>query len=643
MPFLIDRKASLLLLCLCVARTSFAGEASLGEILVTPSTPIRPGGGRDSSLSATVIERKDFEQKKSSLAEVLSETAGVQIRRYGGLDDFATVSLRGSTSEQVAVYLDGVLLNSAEGGGVNLAAIPTDQIERIEVYRGAAPSFLGTSPMGGVVLIQTKKASQDRTTRFSGSYGSFNTLETSLHQSEQFHQSHYAVDYHFSRSDGDFDFQSDNGTPLNPNDDQTLVRTNNEFQRHQMIFKTGTESKKESRFEFQEIFFREDRGVPGLGSLISENADLSTTRSATKIDWSRKNLNLSPFFTFQKQQFTDLEGEIGLGSQDNDNDTFSYGADSAAFFLLGTTQRFTFSANYRGEQFLPDDFISPPDNSKSIRNQIAVGLEDEIVLFEDKIILNPSLRSEHVVSDFSTAESSVHPVSGKLGARWIPDQRFSLRSSFARAYRVASFSELFGDRGSLIGNPTLSPEQGWNWDAGFLAKTDFFSLESTYYLNHLKDLIQVLQTSQFTAQAQNLRSARVQGVETTLAIPLTSFLEISNNYTFQWPKDTSGLPGSDGKFLPGRPRHEANSKLSLFNRFGKIYSSLEYIDDNFLDTQNLVRVDNRVLWGVGISWTPTKRITTGFDAKNLLNDRISDVVGFSLPGRSFYGRVDVSI
>ncbi|MBI2982514.1 MAG: TonB-dependent receptor [Deltaproteobacteria bacterium] len=615
----------------------------MGEIIVTPSAPVlRPSGREDLSLSSTTIDRKEFEQKKTSVGEVLSESAGVQIRRYGGLDDFATVSIRGATSEQVAVYLDGLLLNSAEGGGVNLATIPTDQIEKIEVYRGAVPSTLGSSPMGGAVFIRTKK-SEGRQTRISGSYGSFNTIDSAVSQSERFQSSSYAADYHFSRSDGDFSFTGDNGTPLNPNDDRTLVRNNNEFQRHQLILKAGSALRRDSELAFQEILFREDRGIPGPAGFSSVEADFSTTRSMTKIDWTEKNWGLSPFFTFQKQQFTDLRGEIGLGFRDNDNDTFSYGTDSRAMFLLGSHQRLTFSGNYRGEQFLPEDFISTTASAKSVRNQGAIGLEDEVVLLDERLIVNPSIRSEHIVSHFSSTESILHPVSGKVGVRWVAAPRLHFRSSFARAYRTASFSELFGDRGRVIGNPSLSPEKGWNWDAGYRLKTDFFSIESSYYLNHSQDLIQVLQTSQLTARAENLRSARIQGIETTLVLPLASFADLSNNYTFQLAKDTSGLPGTAGKSLPGRPQHEAVSKMSLFNRWGKVYSSLEFIDGNFLDTQNLLRVNNRLLLGSGISWTPVKKATLSLDAKNLLNDRISDVVGFPLPGRSFYGKVDLAI
>ena len=64
----------------------------------------------------TVIEREQFEGKMEDIAEVMEKEAGIQVRQSGGLGSFSSVSLRGSTSEQVMVFLDGVLLNDASGG-----------------------------------------------------------------------------------------------------------------------------------------------------------------------------------------------------------------------------------------------------------------------------------------------------------------------------------------------------------------------------------------------------------------------------------------------------------------------------------------------------------------------------------------------
>jgi len=59
----------------------------------------------------------------NNLATTLDAATGVNVRRYGGLGSFSTVSIRGSTSEQVQIFIDGVPLSSAVGGGIDLSCI----------------------------------------------------------------------------------------------------------------------------------------------------------------------------------------------------------------------------------------------------------------------------------------------------------------------------------------------------------------------------------------------------------------------------------------------------------------------------------------------------------------------------------------
>lgn len=632
-------------------------DQPLGEVTVHAE---EEGAGaseavHDSAAFTTVITSKELEGRRVNLSEVLQEAGGVQIRRYGGLDDFATVSIRGSTSEQVSVYLDGLLLNQGVGRGVNIATVPTDQIERIEIYKGAAPASFGSSAIGGVVNIITKKSGTGRQIKVAQSFGSFKSYEGTIRHSQRQGPFSYQVGYTYSRSDGDFSFLDDNGTPFNAADDRTETRRNNEFARHNLLTKLEYRFPHLEGFSIglQNLFFREDRGIPGLATLTSETADLSTSRNGISLEVSKKDLLphldlvLNPFFQFQKEQFSDPQGEIGLGIQDNDDDTYQYGSILRGNLLVGSRQRWSLHLQYRGEQFLPEDFHSPiqdPRNLKSVRNSISASLEDEILLWDEKLILNPSIRTEHIFSDPAGAPSSArHPVSGKIGIKYHPVGPVTLKTNFSRSYRIPNFVELFGDRGTLLGNPNLKPEAGINWDIGAVLDVKPVRLEVSYFLNRVDDLIQFLQTSQFTVQAQNLASARIQGVETSLAATLFGHLDLAGNYTFQWAKDTSGLPGQDGRFLPGRPIHEINARAALHNRRGKVFVDMNFIDDNFLDTQNVLRADNRLIFNAGASVNFLKRFTAGFEAKNLFNDRVSDVAGFPLPGRSFYGKLEINI
>lgn len=641
---------------------SAGAEESLGEVRVRAAQESQTGPGAptdyDSVAFTSVVTAKELEGRRTNLSEVLEDQAGVQIKHRGGLDDFATVSIRGSTSEQVAVFVDGIPLNQGQGGSVNVATIPTDQIERIEVYKGAAPARFQTSAIGGVINIITKKAGKGRETKLGASYGSFNTIEGTVLQSQRFDKTAYQAGYTVTHSSGDFTFESDNGTPFNPNDDRIEKRRNNEFTRHNLLtkfdFDVGAWRAMPLHVAFNNQFFREDRGIPGLGTLTSNTAGLSTTRNGFSVEivqpklWRDLRLSVIPFFQYQKQQFSDPLGEIGLGTQDNDNDTFQYGASTLAETPLGRHQRLTASLDYRGEQFLPEDFARAPSSQPhSVRNTVSFGLEDEIYLDDEKVILNPSIRTEHIFDDQSGAPSNTHhPLSGKIGAKFQPwggEGIVVFKTNFSRGFRIPSFSELFGDRGTFVGNPLLKPEKSLNWDIGAIVKIQPIRFEVSYYLNHIDDLIQLVQTSQFTVQAQNLTKARIQGVEATVAATLLDHLDLSANYTFQWAKDVSGLPGLDGKFLPGRPRHEASAKATVFNEWARAFTDVTFQDGNFLDSQNILRVDHRVLMGAGFSITYPKRLTWGLEGKNLLNDRVEDVVGFPLPGRSLFGKIEFKI
>ncbi|HHJ19214.1 MAG TPA: TonB-dependent receptor, partial [Gammaproteobacteria bacterium] len=125
---------------------------SLNAVLVE-AAPILPQTG-DVELSETtgassLITGEALTRPGATLAQVLGREAGTQIRQSGGLGSYSSATLRGSSSDQVMVYLDGLLLNDASGGGFNLSNIELMQAEAIEIYRGATPVQLNTASLGG--------------------------------------------------------------------------------------------------------------------------------------------------------------------------------------------------------------------------------------------------------------------------------------------------------------------------------------------------------------------------------------------------------------------------------------------------------------------------------------------------------------
>lgn len=161
--------------------SSFAfAESSIhtGDVVVTASRIPQP---RDSVVSdVSVITRDEIERSgQSTLVELLSTQPGVQIESNGGPGATANIHLRGTSSQQVVVLVDGLRMGSATNGTTAFQQITPEQIERIEIVRGPASSLYGSDGVGGVIQIFTRQPEGKPAVNASLGYGSYNTKTAS--------------------------------------------------------------------------------------------------------------------------------------------------------------------------------------------------------------------------------------------------------------------------------------------------------------------------------------------------------------------------------------------------------------------------------------------------------------------------------
>ena len=89
----------------------------------------------------------------TSLPDILNREAGVRIRQYGGLGSYSTLSLRGTNPNQSKIYWNGVPINNSLGGEINLADLPFDNLEKIEIYKSGTPAGFSGSAIGGSINL----------------------------------------------------------------------------------------------------------------------------------------------------------------------------------------------------------------------------------------------------------------------------------------------------------------------------------------------------------------------------------------------------------------------------------------------------------------------------------------------------------
>lgn len=127
---------------------------SLDEVVVTgksEATKIKESG-----FNVNVIQAKNFSNRTSDLNQVLATTTGVRIREDGGLGSGFNFSLNGFSGNQVRFFLDGVPMDNF-GSSLTLNNIPINLAERIEIYKGVVPVWLGSDALGGAINIVTDK------------------------------------------------------------------------------------------------------------------------------------------------------------------------------------------------------------------------------------------------------------------------------------------------------------------------------------------------------------------------------------------------------------------------------------------------------------------------------------------------------
>eukprot|EP01034_Spumella_vulgaris_P022233 gene22233-28348_t len=131
--------------------------------------------------SATVITRAEIERAQApTLVDLLQGQPGIEIGRNGGPGTYSSIFMRGQNSNNVAVYIDGVRVQTDSIGALRLVDMPPNQIEKVEILRGNMGAVYGDSAVGGVINIFTRAGAGSFGPTASVSYGSRNTSDVGL-------------------------------------------------------------------------------------------------------------------------------------------------------------------------------------------------------------------------------------------------------------------------------------------------------------------------------------------------------------------------------------------------------------------------------------------------------------------------------
>lgn len=627
----------------------------------------------DLAAFATTIEGEQAARRGLEVSDLLPRVPGARVSSYGGVGQFATVSLRGSSADQVTVRVDGVPQNRALGGAVDLSSLPASQIESITVFRGFPPAAAGLSGLGGLIDIRTRRPTEEQRARVDVLGGSLGTRRLAASWSgEVSGDLGLRVGLEALETDGDFRFVSDNGTSEDRTDDFWTERINNDVRSVDLVAAASGLRSLGAEMSVSARVRDADRGIPGVEALQSPSTRLAEQRASVHASWTwtadgggagtlgggaapRTRLLLDGFS--QEDHLRD-DGTVGVGAGFQNQTTRLYGG-GAALTHRRTVGRHRLLARLelRGERArVRDQVLDPADRGGARRWTGAAVVED--VFSIGRWTFAPAVRWERQDDAFVPAAGTTTTPSrdavreshwsGKLGVARSLRSGWSVRGSVGRYVRIPSLVELFGDRGLVVGNPDLMPESGNKLEIGIErdplpGRGRSWGVSLVAFGSRTDDLILFVPTGLGTVKAQNIAASEVIGLEATASWALSPTLRIDASGTLQRPRDVSdGF--ADDRQLVGVP--ERMGYLGVRWRPGRwqLDYDLTYVGENASDRldSDWLRLPARVMHDLSVGREIGGGITVGLELRNLLDQQARDVLRFPLPGRMLLARLSWS-
>jgi vitamin B12 transporter len=538
----------LLPLLFCTFSELPAGESpepTLPPVFVTGTRTEIPL--EQATTSASVITDEEIQARQAeTVLEALRTVPGLDVRQSGSRGSETSVFIRGSESDHVLALIDGVEVNSATLGAFNFAHLTTENIERIEIVRGAGGTLYGSQAIGGVINVITKKGQGPVEAGLSLEGGNGSTYRQALTLQGAAGKLGYSLSAARLESEGFRKF----------NDDYRNLATS-----ARLDFQATEDASLKGIFHFVKTdlgLFNNNNFVPAP----DPNAREASTQYVGKLEWEQKivqNWDYRISGSIFKEHIKD--------SDDVDSCTFfGFPCDSRTRDRfrpqIGTAE---FQTNYRFEDWSTTTFgveykRRKAETSGGIDQAIGnVGyyLQEQLQFLDRRLIMIPGIR----VDDNQSFGSAFTP--SFSAAYLLREWGTTFKAGYAKGFKAPSLNELFFPAAfgcPAFGNPNLDPEKSWELNAGFEQQLlqDRITLGGTYFHREVQDLIEgrpIPGDPLGCFRAENVGRARFDGVEWNLKIKLFSSLRLDSQYTYlDW--DTA-----DAR-LPRRPRHRGSVGLN---------------------------------------------------------------------------------
>ncbi len=616
-------------------------EVTLEPVVVTGTRDIQEI--RKIPADVTLITKEEIQASNAkTVTDVLRDKANVVVHDLLGNGKSVSVDIRGfgeTAPSNVLVLVDGRRVNAIDLSGVDWTQIPLDQVERIEIVRGAGSVLYGDNAVGGVVNIITKRPEKTFSASAEAVGGSYGYNRESASVSGKWGPLSAILNASHNSTEG----YRENGFLRAEDAGGKLIYDLNDA----------------ISFDFSGSFHRDDQGLPGA---LPENIYRHHRRATLTPDDHAKTDDAYGLLGMKAKLWDFGRIEADLSYRHREVDDFFVSSsfkDQRNISTWGFTPKYILEKNlwsFRNKLTVGLDFYDSnsivdsqsafgSNRSKVEKRSVGLYALDEFSVL-DNLILTLGGRNEWVTYDlfqespFLKDKVRQSEPAWNAGLNYLFGKKSSAFLSVNRSFRFPASDELIQFvfiPPNLVArvNPDMKPQVGYHYEAGIRhAFTDKIEAKLTLFWIDMKDEIFF---NPFTFTNENLPKTRRQGVEVGAKVRPFQWLTVWGNYTYMKP--TLRSEPFSGNDIPGVPRQKGSvgadinlGRGFLFNTTLNVVGPQRFISDfanqtEYLDAYCTLDMKLTFVW---------KGLRAFVGVNNLFNQKYAEFGVVNVAGDQFF-------
>ena len=457
------------------------------------------------SRTIQVITSLDIQNSTAkNVADLLQQFTGVDVRRRGVDGMQSDLYIRGGSFEQTLVLIDGIKTENPQSGHHTMnMMIPIENIERIEIIKGPAARIYGQNAFTGAINIVTKKNVK---TQLKGelAYGSYHTGTVALTGGLNLKNSAHLVHVSRNSSEGyryNTDFVNNNIFIKSKfNSSSTPIDIIATFM-DRKFGANGFYASPEAKDQYEET----QTSLVGVSTNIVQHNFIFKP----KLYWFRGQ-DMYEFIRGKPEIYRNLHITNKIGGEFNATYNSKIGITGFGIDLAQVS-------------------ISSNNLGNHNRTMITVFLEHRFQVFDNKLDITPGIALTYY-SDFDFQAFPGMDIGFKI------NDTFKLYGNMGYTYRIPTYTDLYYNSPTTIGNVNLKPENALSEEIGVKYGSSKITVNTAFFYRDSKDLIDyVKEKEEDKWQAKNLAKVTAIGFESEVQyrFQLISFQQKLNlGYTY---------------------------------------------------------------------------------------------------------------